>query len=74
MFLASLMFVAFALVSNNAQTIIESSAVIATSITALVMALRAGNKQQASRSPKRKPKTAPPARVRSGESLNGDTM
>lgn len=53
MFDVSLAFLADATQPDNVQTIIESSAVIATSITALIMALRAKNKKKAT--PKAKP-------------------
>lgn len=74
MFLASLMFVMFALVSNQTQTIIESSAVIATSIAALVAALKASNKKKTTPARKTKPKAALPGRLRSDDSLNSNSM
>lgn len=74
MFLASLMLLAFAFATDNTQTIIESSAVIAASVAGLIAALRANNKRKSTRAAKPKPKTATPPRTRLEEAFESDSM
>jgi hypothetical protein len=74
MFLASIMFGLILAAQSQAQTIIESSAVIATSITALVMALRASNKKKATAKPKPKPRATVTASAARGGAIDAPTI
>lgn len=74
MFLASLIFGVLALVSNQTQSIIESSAVIATSITALVLALRGSTKKRPTRPTKTKRKSDSANRSMRGEEIDSQDV